>query len=49
MATVEKYRHYASECVRLARQSEGAAEQDLLLQMADQWRKLADRAAQHKK
>lgn len=49
MATVERYRHYAAECVRLARQSTNPMEKDLLLQMAEQWRKLADRAEQDEK
>jgi hypothetical protein len=49
MATAEQYRHYAAECVRLARLSESVSEKDLLLQMAEQWRRLADRAEQDEK
>ncbi len=49
MTTAEQYRHYAAECVRLARQSESVVEKDLLLQMAEQWRKLAERAEQYEK
>jgi hypothetical protein len=44
MATVDQNRHYAAECLRLARKTENVAEKDLLLQMAEGWRQLAERA-----
>ena len=34
---------YASECLRLAQQARASQEKDLLLQMAETWRKLAER------
>ena len=44
MAKGDDYRRYASECVRLAQQTASATEKDLLLQMAETWRRLAERA-----
>jgi hypothetical protein len=49
MVRVERYRHYAVECVRLARESDCVAEKHLLLQMAEQWRRLAERAEKDEK
>jgi hypothetical protein len=40
----EQYRRYAAECVRLASRTEDALEKGVLLQMAEQWQKLAARA-----
>ena len=45
MRAAERYRHYAAECVRLARNADNLAEKDLLLQMAEHWRLMAERAA----
>jgi hypothetical protein len=49
MATSQQYRHYAAECVRLARKTGNVAEKGLLLQMAEGWRQLAERAEQEEK
>jgi len=46
MTTADQYRHYAAECLRLARQAQKTIEKSLLLQMAEHWRQLADRAEQ---
>jgi len=44
MGRAEQYRHYAAECIRLARQSQHPAEKDTLLSMAAAWRRLAEHA-----
>ena len=44
MGTVERYRHYAAECIRLAQQSQHPPEKDTLLSMAAAWRRLAEHA-----
>jgi hypothetical protein len=44
MPTAEQYRRYAAECTRLALQWNDVEEKDLLLQMAERWRQLAERA-----
>jgi hypothetical protein len=44
MGKAEKYRHYAKECVRLAKQTQDLKEKDTLLGMAEAWRRLAERA-----
>jgi len=44
MGKAEQYRHYAAECIRLARQSQYPAEKDTLLSMAAAWRRLAEHA-----
>jgi hypothetical protein len=49
MAKGNEYRRYASECVRLAQHTTGAAEKALLLQMAETWRRLAERADARKR
>ena len=41
----EQYRRYAVECVRLASLTEDALEKGVLLQMAEQWQRLAADAA----
>ena len=47
MRRADYYRHYAAECVRLARQTTNDNEKSFfLLQMAELWRRLADRARQ---
>jgi len=43
MRAAERYRHYAAECIRLARKTDSPAEKDLLLQMAEHWRRMAER------
>jgi hypothetical protein len=49
MARVERYRHYAVECLRLARESESIAEKNVLLQMAEHWKRLAECAEKDEK
>jgi hypothetical protein len=44
MGKAEQYRHYAAECIRLAQQTQLPPEKDMLLRMAETWRRLADRA-----
>ena len=40
----KRYRHYASECLRLAQLAPTSQKKDLLLQMAETWRRLAEQA-----
>jgi hypothetical protein len=42
MGRAEQYRHHAAECLRLAQQSQDLTEKDLLLGMAEAWRRLAE-------
>jgi hypothetical protein len=44
MMAADRYWHYAAECIRLARKTDNPAEKDLLLQMAEHWRRMADHA-----
>lgn len=44
MGKAEQYRHYGTECVRLARQTDDPHEKEILLGMAEAWRRLAERA-----
>jgi hypothetical protein len=46
MRRADQYRHYAAECMRLACRAKTDNEKRLLLQMAESWRKMADRAQQ---
>jgi hypothetical protein len=43
MRAAERYRHYAAECIQLARKADSPAEKDLMLQMAEHWRRMAER------
>ena len=45
----KRYRHYASECLRLAQLAPTSQEKDLLLQMAEAWRRLAEQAESARK
>jgi hypothetical protein len=45
----KRYRHYASECFRLAQLAPTSQEKDLLLQMAETWRRLAEQAKNSRK
>jgi hypothetical protein len=45
----KRYRHYASECFRLAQLAPTSPEKDLLLQMAETWRRLAEQAENSRK
>ncbi len=49
MAKARDYRRYAAECVRLAQKSNDLREKDLMLQMAEHWRQLAERAEKTQK
>jgi hypothetical protein len=40
----ERYRHYAAECLRIAQQVRDADHKARLLQMAEDWRLLAEAA-----
>jgi hypothetical protein len=44
MGRAEKYRHYAAECIRLAQASYHPPEKQLLVRMAEAWRRLAEHA-----
>ena len=44
MSRVELYRSYAAECVRLARQSTNPTDKAQLLEMAERWIRMAERA-----
>ena len=44
MNRVELYRSYAAECVRLARHSSNPTDKTLLLEMAESWIRMAERA-----
>jgi hypothetical protein len=44
MATGEAYREYAAQCVRLAQQKQKPTEKAILLEMADIWIRLAEKA-----
>ena len=44
-----RYRHYASECLRLAQLAPSSQNKDLLLQMAETWRRLAEQAESSRK
>ena len=44
MTPAERYREYAADCVRVAQQIQDPADKMLLLQMAEKWRQLAERA-----
>jgi len=44
MNRVELYRSYAAECVRLARQATNPTDKTLLLEMADKWMRMTQRA-----
>ena len=44
MARGEEYRRLAADCVRLSQQTENQETKALLLEMAEKWRELAERA-----
>jgi hypothetical protein len=43
MSSAERYRRYASECLKLAQLAATDADKGVLLQMAEMWRRLAER------
>jgi hypothetical protein len=44
MASADEYRRHASECVRLAQQTQSQSDKALLLRMAETWLRLAEQA-----
>ena len=42
MASVDAYRRYAAECVRIAQQTKNLSDKALLLGMAEAWLRLAE-------
>ena len=44
MNLIERYRRYAADCLKLSRSAANDADKALLLQMAETWRRLAERA-----
>jgi len=44
MSRAEEYRRYAAECVRVAQQIHNPRDKAMLLDMAEKWRALADKA-----
>lgn len=44
MSWTERYRGYAEECMRLAHQSESPGDKALLIEMAANWLRMAERA-----
>jgi hypothetical protein len=44
MASVHDYKRRAAECVRIAERMRNPADKALLMQMADTWLRLADKA-----
>ena len=45
MALADRYKQFAAECVRVAQQTSSPNDKAMLLQMADTWLKLAEKAA----
>jgi hypothetical protein len=43
MKSAERYRRYASECLKLAQSIASEVDKALFLQMAESWRRLAER------
>jgi hypothetical protein len=44
MSWAERYRNYAAECIRLAHHSTNPTDRALLVEMAENWRRRAERA-----
>ena len=44
MSSAERFRRYASECLKLAQSATNDSDKALLLHMAESWRRLAERA-----
>ena len=45
MAVADQYRRYAAECIRVAQQIQNPTDKSMLLQMAEMWIRLAEKAA----
>jgi hypothetical protein len=43
MTTPDRYRQFAAECVRIAQQISNPVDKSLMLEMAEVWRRLAER------
>jgi hypothetical protein len=43
MSRADEYRDYAARCVRLAQRTTNPADKAMLLQMAETWRRLAEK------
>lgn len=41
VASVDRYKHYAAECVRVAQQIQDSADKTMLLDMAEMWQRMA--------
>jgi hypothetical protein len=41
----DRYKHYASECLRIAQQTSDSGQKARLLEMAEAWQRLAEAAA----
>jgi len=46
MARADEYRDYAARCIRLAQGTDNPADKAMLLQMAETWRRLAQKTEQ---
>jgi hypothetical protein len=44
MTLAEEYRQYAAECLRVAQGTTNSADKIMMLQMAQKWRELAQKA-----
>jgi hypothetical protein len=42
VASADRYKHYAAECIRVAQQIQDPADKATLLDMAQMWRRLAE-------
>ncbi|MFL5053371.1 MAG: hypothetical protein ACJ8D4_24970 [Xanthobacteraceae bacterium] len=45
MSLTDRYRQFAAECLRVAQQSSSPDDKAMLLEMAETWRQLTDRAS----
>jgi hypothetical protein len=45
MASDDRYRQFAEKCVRVAQQTSNPNDKALLLEMAEVWRRLAEKAS----
>jgi hypothetical protein len=42
VASADRYKHYAAECIRVAQYMQDSADKAMLLDMAQMWRRLAE-------
>ena len=49
MSLADRYREFAAECVRAAQEASNPDDKVLLLEMAETWRQLAERAGKAEK